>query len=514
LFNPNLIIIKDNENILGIYKIKFDYTKEDYKIVILNSTNEVIFNGKLNDAKFIKLDINLGNVYIEYFKPNENTPFFEEEINLKKYSDNFSDKKDDMENLTKKVQHLMDNPEGSTEEIEYHTMMLKRCTYNIEARSYVEEKIKQILLKNGYKIEIADILSKQLYANLYGMGILQELDDDLNISEIMVNAYSYPNFKCNIYYKKTNEEKKKYNKTFNNIDEMLNIFSRTISFSKKELNSIENAKVEVTRANGDRVTVIIPEASEDYVLNIRKFSNFIPTKNNMIKVGTINEEIDELMDILVKGKVNIGIGGEMDTGKTTFINYLLTHTNPLERKTIISNVKEINSNRILDGHDIVFLNIDEKKGFTFKEQIKTALRTTAGRIIIPEARGEEFKQVYEANLKIKGNIFTVHATDDEIFLDTCADMYIESSNSDISLIKNKIAKSIDIIIIMKEIKNKIRIKSISEVIVNENGEYAGLNRLYYWSFEKNKYIRENKISEKLKEKLFEEGVSKCLLNKI
>lgn len=516
MFNPNLIIIKDKDTILGIHKIKFDYTKENYELEIISKSKKTVFKGRLDNTKFIELDVSLEFVNINYYKLGKDKAFFKEEVDLKNINPYSLNGKTDLEQLIEKVQHFMDNPEGNIEEIEYHTLMIKKSSYDKKARKYVEEKIRQILLKeNNIEIEDVDKLAKSIYADLYGMGILQELDDSLDISEIMVNAYPYPKFRCDIYYVKTNEGKKKYHQTFKTLDEMLNIFARAISFSKKELNNLENASIETTRANGDRISVIIPEASESYVLNIRKFSNFIPSKKNMLKVGTINEDIDKLMKIFVKGKANIGIGGEMATGKTTFINYLLTHTDPIERKAIISNVKEINSNRVLDGHDIVFLNVDDEKEFTFEKQMRTALRTTADRIIVPEARGKEFKQVYEANLKTKGNLFTAHATSDEAFLDACVDMYVEDSTSDISFVRNKIAKSIDIILIMKKINNKIRIKSISEVLFNKNNEFIGLNLLYYWDFENKKYRRtDNKLSEGIKKRFFEEGVPKDIMKNI
>ena len=516
MFNPNLIIIKDKDTILGIHKIKFDYTKENYELEIISKSKKTVFKGRLDNTKFIELDVSLEFVNINYYKLGKDKAFFKEEVDLKNINPYSLNGKTDLEQLIEKVQHFMDNPEGNIEEIEYHTLMIKKSSYDKKARKYVEEKIRQILLKeNVLKTEDVDKLAKDIYADLYGMGILQELDDDLDVSEIMVNAYPYPKFRCDIYYVKTNEKKKRYHKTFNNLDDMLNIFARAISFSKKELNNLENATIETTRANGDRISVIIPEASESYILNIRKFSNFIPSRENMLKVGTINEDIDNLMKVLVKGKANIGIGGEMATGKTTFINYLLTHTDPIERKAIISNVKEINSNRVLDGHDIVFLNVDDEKEFTFEKQMRTALRTTADRIIVPEARGKEFKQVYEANLKTKGNLFTAHATSDEAFLDACVDMYVEDSTSDISFVRNKIAKSIDIILIMKKINNKIRIKSISEILFNKNNEFIGLNLLYYWDFENKKYRRtDNKLSEGIKKRFFEEGVPKDIMKNI
>mgnify|MGYP001120028071 CR=1 FL=1 len=515
MFNPHIMVIKNGEMVLGIEDIKVDYTKRDYYVKINDKDNRRVFQGKLTPNSLIDIDISLGLINIDYCEDETGVVFYKDTIDLQNYGKvaKSSVNKSKEELLREKVYMEMDNPKGNVEDIQKHTLMLKKSAFDKNARQYVENKIRQILLKEkSLTNEDVEVFTKKLYADLYGMSILQELDDDKDVSEILVNASIYPKFECSIYYTKTNEGKKQFDKTFKDKEELLNIFSKSIAFSKKELNSLENAIIEATRANGDRVNLIIPEASENYVLNIRKFSNFVPTKENMLTMGTINEDIDYLMKALVEGKANIGIGGEMGTGKTTFINYLLGYTEPLERKVVISSVKEIDVSRVLKGHDIVFLNVDEDKGFTFGKLMKTALRTTADRIIVPESRGGEFKKVYEANLKTKGNMFTAHALTDSGFLDVCADMYMEDSNSDAHFIKNKIAKSIDIIVIMKKIDNQIRIKSISEVLLDENSQFKGLNLLYYWDFggrgkSSVGYKRtENNISENLKQRLFEEGV--------
>lgn len=515
MFNPNLIIIKDKESIVGIEKIKHDYTKKDYYVEVKNRDESLIFKGKLDSTKLIEVDVS-SKISIEYYEDETDKKFDVVNLDLPVIYSKVKKEERASDDIVEKVRHEMDNPKGTIAEIENHTLMIKKSAYDKDAKNYVISKIKYVLLKEcKVSPEEVEEMSQLLYSDLYGMGILQELDDDIDVSEIMVNARSYPNFHCDIYYTKTNEPKRKYDKTFDNLNDMMNVFSRTISFSNKEMNNSENASIETTRANGDRVSLIIPEASDNYLLNIRKFANFIPDRENMLEVGTINEDIDELMDVLVKGKANIGIGGEMGTGKTTFINYLLTYTEPIERKAIIANVKEVNSNNVLNNHDIVFLNVDEEKGFSFENQMRIALRTTADRIILPETRGGEFKQVYEANLKTKGNIFTAHATDDEFFIDVCADMYMESSHSDVSFIKNKISKSIDMVIIMIKVNDNIRIKSISEVLVDDEGRYDGLNNLYYWDFRKQEYIRnKNRMTKELKEQLFEEGVSEALLSKL
>ncbi|PLS19741.1 secretion system protein E [Bacillus sp. M6-12] len=516
-FNPNPIVVKDKGIPYRLIGLAYDVEETDFVLEIHDRNKKVLQRHEMDLNTFVVIEKSYGEVVLVY-KDLQGNVLEENAIDLSKDGEvlHVEKKNNDIElTLENMVKQQMDFPSGTPTEITNHTEMLKKATMDKNARLYVTSKIRNIIVSsNLLKPEEVESYVYSLYSNLYGMGIIQELDDDIEVGEIMVNASVFPRFQSDIYYIKDGK-KYKFNKEFRNLDELKSVFSRAVEFNKKELNSVENAIVEATRANKDRVNILIPEASENYIMNIRKFSNFLPSLDMMRKSGTVDNQIDKLMDVLVKGKSNIGIGGEMGTGKTTFINFLLTYTEPIERKVVIASVSETDVQRVLKGHDVAILNVDEEKGFTFDRQIRASLRTTASRVIIPESRGGEFKQVYEANLKTKGNMFTAHALDDESFLDMCVDMYLssaESANESSEYIKNKLSKSIDIIIIMRKVGDKIRIKSISEILLDEKRNFAGMNVLYKWDFDpenplEGRYVATgNKLSEDLKKRLNENGV--------
>src|SRR5690606_18310575 len=108
-----------------------------YELEIITKSNKTVFKGKLDNTKFIELDISLGIVYINYYKYDQKKPFFKEELDLKNRCTQPLRDKTKLEYLIERVQHHMDNPEGSIEEIEYHTLMIKKSSYDRKARQYV-----------------------------------------------------------------------------------------------------------------------------------------------------------------------------------------------------------------------------------------------------------------------------------------------------------------------------------------------------------------------------------------
>lgn len=514
-FNTNPIVVIDNGKPYKIIEHKIDCEYENF-IFEVYKDDKLILSEKIEENSFIRLNRDLNEVVFLYKDLSLEKILGKYTVSLEKAEIIVNIDHEGLlyEKLKNDVKCVMDNPEGSEEEKTQHTELLNKVTIDRDARNYVNSKIrKTIVATNLVPDDKVEEYTYKIFSDFYGLGVIQELDDDIEVGEILVNAVEYPRFKSEIYYFK-HGVKIPYNKEFKSKEEIERVFNKCIEFENKQLNSVEHAIVEATRPNRDRVNIIIPKASNNWVLNIRKFGNFVPNLNMMKKSGTVDDFIEKLYKVIVEGKANIGIGGPMGTGKTTMINFMLTYTEPSSRKVVISSVDETDVDRVLKGHDVVVLNVNEEKGFTFEKHIKTALRTTADRVIIPESRGGEFKQVVEANYKTKGNLFTAHALDDESFMDMCVDMYMSGSTSSVEgsdYVKNKLSKAIDIIIIMRKVDGAIRIKSISEVL-SKDGVYKGMNKLYYWYFNpenpsEGEYRRtENRMSKELKERLNEFGV--------
>lgn len=504
------ISFKYKGRVVYIHRLKHMAKGMNTYIVIKDYLGNVITSQNIYKNSLISIDLmELGSYKIVYCSEKESFDY--EDIKIDVEDTLFAD--------IKRLLYQQVDVFTDLSEQQYHLKMIRSCNYDLKAREYVENIIRR-LIRNNFNIskELTELYTYKVFSDVYGLGIIQELDDDEEISEIMVNVLPGEEISTKIYYIKDGI-KYRYDKYFKTIDEVKTVFNRVLSGTGKELNSKGNSSIEVSRPNKDRVSMTVPNFSKNYSLNIRRFNGFSPSDKNMKERGTINDDLKELLGIIVNSEFNIGIGGKMNVGKSTLINYLLTLVDdPDERSCIISGVDETDSNRTLKDKDILIYNVDESQGFTFDEAFIKSLRSTSNRVIVPESRDKEFKQIYKSCVQTSGNIFTAHAFSDETFLNACVDMYNYNNDfGNIEELKLMIAKALDIIIIMTKKGRDFRLKSVSEVCVE--GEEIIFNELYKWEFDVNNptkcYYKKtgNSFSPQRKARMNEKGISLELINK-
>src|SRR4029079_19520474 len=86
----------------------------------------------------------------------------------------------------------------------------------------------------------------------------------------------------------------------------------------------------VARASG--VTVLVPPCAVDGpLLSIRKFSKMPYTIQRLMEIGSINDSMANLFELMVRSRLNVLISGGTGSGKTTLLNALSTFVSNKER---------------------------------------------------------------------------------------------------------------------------------------------------------------------------------------
>jgi pilus assembly protein CpaF len=170
--------------------------------------------------------------------------------------------------------------------------------------------------------------------------------------------------------------------------------------------------VDARLPDGSRVNAIIPPLAVDgAILSIRRFSLIPLQMKDFLNMKSLTPEMAEVLQGLVKAKVNLLISGGTGTGKTTLLNVLSGNIPATERIITIEDAAELQ----LQQPHVVRLeirppNIEGKGEVTPRMLVRNSLRMRPDRIIVGEVRGAEVVDMLQAmNTGHEGSMATVHA---------------------------------------------------------------------------------------------------------
>ena len=275
-----------------------------------------------------------------------------------------------------------------------------------ERRKVVEQAAQTVLrreMPSAGGITRDQIVSR-VVDEVVGFGPMDAMIRDPSVSEVMVNA---PN---EVYFER---EGILYlsDVRFRDDDHIQRIIERIVAPLGRRVDEA-SPMVDARLPDGSRVNVVIPPvAPKSPTITIRKFRADKLTMEELVKAGTIAEEMAEFVKACVKLRLNMLISGGTGTGKTTFLNALSASISESERIVTIEDPVEI---KMQQPHVVTLEarppNIDGKGEVTQRDLLRNTLRMRPDRIIIGEVRGPEaFDMLNAMNTGHEGSLSTVHA---------------------------------------------------------------------------------------------------------
>jgi pilus assembly protein CpaF len=247
-------------------------------------------------------------------------------------------------------------------------------------------------------------ITQDILHEVLGLGPLEPLLADQTVNDILVNGYKqvfverYGCLELTSVRFKDNAHLKKI------IERIVSRIGRRIDES--------SPMVDARLADGSRVNAIIPPLAIDGPsLSIRKFSKDPLQLHHLIEKQSLTPEIGELLNAIVRARLNVLISGGTGSGKTTLLNVLSGFIPNNERIVTIEDAAELQ----LRQEHVVRLetrpaNIEGKGEVAQRELVKNALRMRPDRIILGEVRGAESLDMLQAmNTGHDGSLTTVHA---------------------------------------------------------------------------------------------------------
>jgi pilus assembly protein CpaF len=131
----------------------------------------------------------------------------------------------------------------------------------------------------------------------------------------------------------------------------------------------------------------------------------------LTEIGSVPAPVAEVLEGIVRSRLNVLISGGTGSGKTTLLNAMSASIDERERIVTIEDSAELQ----LQQRHVVRLetrppNIEGKGEVTPRDLVRNALRMRPDRIILGEVRGgEAFDMLQAMNTGHEGSMTTVHA---------------------------------------------------------------------------------------------------------
>lgn len=245
---------------------------------------------------------------------------------------------------------------------------------------------------------------KEILDEALALGPLEDMLADKSITEIMVVGPR------KIYYEQSGKVKRS-EVIFTNDQQVRNVIERIVAPIGRRIDE-KTPYVDARLADGSRVHAIIPPCAIDgCCITIRKFPDKRLDYKDLVKYGSMTEEMADFLRISVEAHRNIVVSGGTGSGKTTLINVLGAFIQSNERIITCEDSAELN----FPQDHVVRLetrppSLEGDGEIDIRCLVKQTLRMRPNRIVVGECRGGETLDMLQAmNTGHDGSMTTVHS---------------------------------------------------------------------------------------------------------
>jgi len=359
-----------------------------------------------------------------------------------------------------------------------------------ELKNRTQKTISELVdrLSPGMTREDRTRVIKETLDEALGLGPLEELLADPNVTEIMVNGADM------IYIEKAGKLILS-NVTFTSNLQLRNVIERIVSPLGRRIDE-RSPLVDARLPDGSRVNAIIEPLSIDGpAVTIRKFPSKRITDADLVeRFGAMTRPMMDFMRICVEQGLNIIISGGTGSGKTTLLNVLSGFIPVDERIVTVEDAAELQ----LKQEHVVRLetrpaNLEGAGEITIRDLIKNALRMRPNRIVVGECRdGAALDMLAAMNTGHDGSMTTVHANMPREAIARLETLCLMAGmDLPAKAIREQIAGAVDLIIQISRMSDHSRkCISITEV-VGMQGDTVTLQEVFRFKeegFDKNRKV--------------------------
>jgi pilus assembly protein CpaF len=304
-------------------------------------------------------------------------------------------------------------------------------------------------------------LIRDIQHEMLGFGPLELLMADPLVSDILVNSWQQ------IYVERRGKLELS-NVTFTDEKHLLRIIDKIVSLVGRRIDE-SSPMVDARLPDGSRVNAVIPPVAIDGpMMSIRRFAHVPLKMDNLVEqLKTLTPEMAQLLNGLVRSKVNMLISGGTGAGKTTLLNILSGYIPEAERVVTIEDAAEL---QMQQPHVVRMEtrppNIEGSGEVTQRSLVRNALRMRPDRIVIGEVRGAEaFDMLQAMNTGHEGSLTTIHANTPRDAMARLENMIgMANLNMPHKAARQQIASAITVVVqVLRMIDGKRKVTSIQEI---------------------------------------------------
>jgi len=303
-------------------------------------------------------------------------------------------------------------------------------------------------------------LSEEVLDEVFGLGPIEPLLDDPEVSDILVNGHAHVYVERHGMLEETGVR-------FRDDGHLLRIIDRIVSGVGRRVDE-SNPMVDARLADGSRVNAIIPPLAVDGpLLSIRRFGTHAMAPEDLVEKGSLTPGMMQLLGAAVKARLNIIVSGGTGAGKTTLLNALSAFISPRERIVTIEDAAELQLQQPhLARLETRPANLEGQGAVRQRQLLVNSLRMRPDRIIVGEVRGEEALDMLQAmNTGHDGSLTTVHANSPRDAISRLEVMVtLANANMHLAAVRQQIASAVQIIVQATRMSDgSRRVTSITEV---------------------------------------------------
>jgi pilus assembly protein CpaF len=279
---------------------------------------------------------------------------------------------------------------------------LERGQVEAEIRRVVHEMLAQETVPLNF--EEREDLVEQVLDEIFGLGPLEPLLKDPEVSDILVNNHRQ-------VYVERHGKLEEADIRFKDDRHLLQIIDRIVSAVGRRIDE-SSPMVDARLPDGSRVNAIIPPlALNGPAMSIRKFKRDALSGEDLLRTSSLTEPMLQLLQGVVRARLNVLISGGTGSGKTTLLNVLSSYIPADERIVTIEDSAEL---QLRQPHVVRLetrtANIEGQGEVPQRLLLINALRMRPDRIVVGEVRGGEAIDMLQAmNTGHDGSLTTLHA---------------------------------------------------------------------------------------------------------